>query len=213
MTKITKINSFNRRYYFCKKLGCVMGIEFPKLPYKKNALELVISQETLEYHYEKHHRGYFNALEKLIVGTSLDNKSLEEIIKSSEGDVFNNAAQVFNHTFYWNCMSPHKNRPDGEILKLINTSFGTLNDLKDAFIKHAVTLFGSGWCWLVQHKNTLLIENTSNAECIIRDGKRPLLICDVWEHAYYIDYRNDRRKYIENWWNIINWEFVNKNLE
>jgi len=190
-----------------------MIIEFPELPYKMDGLEPFISKETLEYHYGKHHKKYFTTLTGLIEGTDLENKSIEDIIKVSDGSVFNNAAQTFNHTLYWNCMTPGSpGKPTGDISDLINKNFGSFSIFKEEFSKDAATLFGSGWVWLLKDGDKLWIEKTANAGCPIRDDKNILLTCDVWEHAYYIDYRNARGKYVDAWWNLINWNFVSKNI-
>lgn len=184
------------------------------LPYSMEALEPEISRETLEYHYGKHHQSYATNLNKLIVGTEFENMSLEEIIMKSSGGIFNNAAQVFNHTFYWDCLAPKAGgEPIGKIAELINKEFGSFAEFKEKFSKTAVTTFGSGWAWLVKDKNGKLeIVSTSNAGNPMTDGKKPLLTCDVWEHAYYIDYRNARPSYVEKFWNLINWDFVSSNL-
>jgi Fe-Mn family superoxide dismutase len=187
---------------------------FPTLPYANNALVPHISQETIEYHYGKHHKAYVDNLNKLIPGTEYDNMSLEEIIKKASGAIFNNAAQVWNHTFYWNCLSPRGGgEPAGAVADAINKQFGSFAQFKEKFTGAATTLFGSGWAWLVKNADgSLAVEATSNAGNPLRDGKKPLLTCDVWEHAYYIDYRNARAKYVEAFWNLVNWQFVAKNL-
>ncbi|PMB54585.1 superoxide dismutase [Coxiella endosymbiont of Rhipicephalus microplus] len=196
-----------------------MVFELPSLPYKVNALEPYISQETLEYHYGKHHRTYVDKLNKLIKGTALEKRSLEEIIMQSNGSIFNNAAQSWNHTFYWHCMSPESTRnekptSDGDLALALKKQFGSLETFKAEFTHSANNHFGSGWTWLVQDKNgTLEVLNTVNAHNPMTEGKKPLLTCDVWEHAYYIDNRNDRPKYVNNFWNIVNWEFVTKNFQ
>lgn len=186
----------------------------PELPYPKNALEPHISAETLEFHHDKHHATYVKKLNKLLPGTGLEKASLEEIITSATGDVFNNAAQVWNHTFYWNCLNPDGGGvPKGALVKAIDQSFGGFKDFKERFTGSATSNFGSGWTWLVQNPDgTLEILNTSNAGNPLTDNKQPLLTCDVWEHAYYIDYRNARKKYLEAFWNLVNWEFVAQNL-
>lgn len=191
-----------------------MSIDLPPLPYEHNALEPYISKETIEYHYDKHHRGYVNKLNALIKGTALEKKTLEEIIKqTTDQSIFNNAAQVFNHTFYWNSMTAKKQEPNKKTIAALKKDFGSPEKFKEQFIQAATSLFGSGWVWLVQKKDgTLAIKQTSNAGCPIKDGEKPILTCDVWEHAYYIDYRNLRKKYVESWWNLINWDFVEKNL-
>ena len=190
-----------------------MAHELPALPYAMNALEPVISQETLEYHYGKHHNTYVTNLNNLIPGTEFEGMSLEDIIKKSSGGVFNNAAQVWNHTFYWNCLSPNGGgEPSGALGDAINSAFGSFEEFKAAFSKSAATNFGSGWTWLVKNPDgSVEIVNTSNAGTPIAEGKTALLTFDVWEHAYYIDYRNARPKYLEEIWKIVNWEFVSSN--
>jgi Fe-Mn family superoxide dismutase len=188
--------------------------ELPELPYSKNALEPHISAETLEYHYGKHHATYVEKLNKLIPGTEYENASLEEIIRQASGGLFNNAAQVWNHTFYWNCMSPDGGgEPQGGLARAIDDAFGSLEEFKDRFSEAAATNFGSGWTWLARNpQGQLEIINTGNAGNPMTENMQPLLSCDVWEHAYYIDYRNARPKYIEAFWNIVNWDFVAQNL-
>ena len=190
-------------------------IELPKLPYEMNALEPHISQKTLEFHYGKHHNGYVNNLNKLIAGTPFEDKSLEEIVKTSQGGMFNNAAQVWNHTFYWNCMTPNpkKTAPEGKLMDAIVSAFGSFEAFKEKFVNACVTLFGSGWAWLVADKDgKLSIVQTSNAQTPLTEGLKPLLVCDVWEHAYYLDYQNLRANYVNEFWSLINWEFVEKNF-
>ncbi len=191
-----------------------MSIELPALPYAMDALEPVISKETLEFHYGKHHQAYVTKLNDAIKGTDLENVDLEEIVKSSEGGIFNNAAQVWNHTFYWNCMAPNAGgEPTGKIAEAINDSFGSFEAFKEQFSQSAATLFGSGWAWLVQNKEGKLeITQEVNAGNPMTSGLKPLLTCDVWEHAYYVDYRNARPTYIESFWKLVNWEFVNQQL-
>ena len=191
-----------------------MSFELPALPYEKNALEPHISAETLEYHYGKHHNTYVVNLNNLIKGTEFEGKSLEEIIKTSTGGIFNNAAQVWNHTFYWHCLSPKGgNAPTGAVADAINKAFGSFEAFKEELTKSAVGNFGSGWTWLVKKADgSLAIVNTSNAATPLTSGDKPLLTVDVWEQAYYIDYRNARPKYLENFWALVNWEFVAKNL-
>lgn len=188
--------------------------KLPDLPYAKNALEPYISEETLEYHYGKHHQTYVNNLNNLTVWSDLDNEDLEDVIKNSEGGVFNNAAQVYNHTFYWNCLAPNAGwEAKGEIAELINRDFGSFEEFKEKFSTSAATNFGSGWTWLVKTpEDKLEIVNTSNAGTVITTDNKPLLVIDVWEHAYYIDTRNARPVYIEKFWNLVNWDFVNENL-
>jgi Fe-Mn family superoxide dismutase len=190
-----------------------MQHELPPLPYEKNALEPHISAETLEYHYGKHHQTYVTNLNKLVPGTEFENKSLEDIIKSASGGIFNNAAQVWNHTFYWNCLSPNGGgAPGGDLAQAINAAFGSFDAFKEKFSTSAATNFGSGWTWLVKNAGgSVEIVNTSNAGTPMTEGKTALLTCDVWEHAYYIDYRNARPKYVEAFWNLVNWDFVASN--
>ncbi len=186
--------------------------ELPPLPYAMNALAPHISQETLEYHYGKHHKTYVDNLNKLIPGTEFESLSLEDIIKKSSGGIFNNAAQVWNHTFYWNCLSPNGGgEPGGALAEAINKKFGSFASFKEQFTQCAVTTFGSGWAWLVKNPDgSLELVSTSNAGTPLTQGKTALLTCDVWEHAYYIDYRNARPKYVESFWNLVNWDFVAK---
>ena len=192
-----------------------MAIELPPLPYAQDALEPHISKETIEYHYGKHHNTYVVKLNGLIEGTPDAGKSLEDIIKGSSGGVFNNAAQVFNHTFYWNCLSPNGGgEPLGALADAIEDSFGSFEQFKAKFTESAVNNFGSGWTWLVENaEGKLAIFNTSNAGTPLTEpGVTPLLTVDVWEHAYYIDYRNLRPKYMEAFWALVNWDFVSQNL-
>ena len=191
-----------------------MEHKLPALPFEQDALEPIISKETLEYHYGKHHQAYVTNLNKLIAGTEFENMSLEEIILKSSGGIFNNAAQVFNHTFYWNCLAPKAGgEPAGKLAEAINQTFGSFAEFKDKFSQTAVGTFGSGWAWLVKDKDGKLeIVSTSNAGNPMTDGKQPLLTCDVWEHAYYIDYRNARATYVEKFWDLVNWNFVASNL-
>jgi Fe-Mn family superoxide dismutase len=185
-----------------------------KLPFAENALEPFISAETLQYHYRKHHTAYVNKLNELIKGTEFENMSLSAIIKSSEGAIFNNAAQVFNHSFYWQSLSASTSLPGSELLEKINNDFGSIDGLKEEFIKAGTTLFGSGWVWLAKDSNgKLILEQTSNANIPLNSNLLPLWVCDVWEHAYYIDYRNARQKYLEGFWEHINWDFAKKRFE
>ncbi|MDR0363399.1 MAG: superoxide dismutase [Fe] [Bacteroidales bacterium] len=188
--------------------------ELPELPYNHDALAPYISKETIEYHYGKHHATYVNNLNNLIKGADFEKMTLEEIIKKSQGGIFNNAAQVWNHTFYWNGLSPNGGgEPKGKLAKEIEKEFGSFEEFKEKFSAAAATLFGSGWAWLVKDREgKLKIIQTSNAENPITKGEKPLLTCDVWEHAYYIDKRNARPKYIEDFWNLVNWEFVEEQL-
>lgn len=192
-----------------------MAFELPALPYAKNALAPHISEETLEYHYGKHHQTYVTNLNNLVPGTEFEGLSLEQIIQKSSGGIFNNAAQVWNHTFYWNCLSPNGGgEPAGGLANAINRAFGSFEEFKEAFTKCAVTTFGSGWAWLVKNKDgSLALVSTSNAGCPLTEGQTPLLTCDVWEHAYYIDYRNARPAYLEAFWALVNWDFVSANFE
>jgi len=192
-----------------------MAIELPPLPYAQDALEPHISKETLDYHYGKHHNTYVVKLNGLIDGTPEADKSLEEIVKSSSGGVFNNSAQVWNHTFYWHCLSPNGGgEPSGAVADAINSAFGSFDEFKAKFTDSAVNNFGSGWTWLVKNADgSLAIVNTSNAATpLTDDGVTPLLTVDVWEHAYYIDYRNVRLDYMAAFWNLVNWDFVSSNL-
>jgi len=190
-----------------------MAFELMKLPYAETALEPYISAETVQYHYGKHHQGYVNKLNGLIAGTPYEGAPLLKIIRESDGAVFNNAAQVFNHDFYWKGLSPDPTEPSVELADMIDRDFGAMDAFKAAFLAEAAGLFGSGWAWLVlTGENTLAIEGTSNADTPVRRGGRPLLVCDVWEHAYYIDRRNVRPDYLESWWKLVNWRFASDNL-
>lgn len=192
-----------------------MAHELPPLPYAKDALEPHMSAETFEYHYGKHHKAYVDNLNKFIQGTEFENKSLEDIIKTSSGAIFNNSAQVWNHTFFWNCMAPNAGgEPTGAVAEAINKAFDSFDKFKEEFSASAVGNFGSGWTWLVKKPDgSVGIVNTSNAATPLTDeGVTPLLTVDVWEHAYYIDYRNARPKFLEAFWNLVNWDFVNKNF-
>ena len=186
----------------------------PPLPYSKSALEPHISAETFDYHYDKHHAAYITKLNTLIKGTKFEYMPLEEIILSSEGAVFNNAAQAWNHGFFWQCLSPQGGGEPGEKLKkMIEKKWGDLTAFKSEFEQSAVNNFGSGWTWLVQNKaGELEILNTSNADTPKTSGLKALLTLDVWEHAYYIDYRNSRPDFVKAFWNVINWDFAEKNL-
>ncbi|HJM82504.1 MAG TPA: Fe-Mn family superoxide dismutase [Nitrospinota bacterium] len=192
-----------------------MTHSLPELPYEKNALEPHISAETLEFHHGKHHNTYVLNLNKLIENTEYAEKSLEDIIKMAPaGGLFNNAAQVWNHTFYWNCLSPSGGgEPSGAVAEAISGAFGSFDTFKEKFSQKSITTFGSGWGWLVKNSDgTVGLESTSNAGNPMTNGQTPLLTCDVWEHAYYIDYRNARPKYLEAFWNLVNWDFVSSNL-
>lgn len=191
-----------------------MAHELPALPYDINALEPFISKETIEYHYGKHHAAYVKNLNGLITGTEFENSGLEEIIKKAKGGIFNNGAQVWNHTFYWNCMSPDGGgEPTAALMNAIKGDFGSFEAFKEQFSKAAATLFGSGWAWLVKSpQGKLEIVQESNAGNPLRNGLEPIMTCDVWEHAYYIDKRNLRPAYIEDFWKVIDWETIGKRL-
>ncbi len=191
-----------------------MSFQLPELPFDKNALAPHISEETLDYHHGKHHQAYVNNLNNLIAGTEFEGMALEDIIRKSEGGIFNNAAQIWNHTFFWNSLSPNSGgTPDGKVLEAITNNFGSFDEFKDKFSKAAVTLFGSGWAWLVKKEDGKLdIVQTSNAGTPLTSTDTPLLTIDVWEHAYYIDYRNARPKFIEHFWELANWDNVAKKL-
>ena len=192
-----------------------MAIELPALPYEKNALEPHISAETLEYHYGKHHKAYVDNLNKMIEGTEFADMALEDIIKKSQGGMFNNAAQVWNHTFYWNCLSPNGGgEPTGKLADAINAAFGDFATFKEEFTKTAIGTFGSGWAWLVQRPDgTVGLVSTSNAATPLTGEDTALMTCDVWEHAYYLDDQTLRPKYLENFWSLVNWDFIAKNLK
>ena len=191
-----------------------MEHKLPDLPWNKDALAPHISPETIEYHYRKHHKAYVDNLNKLIPGTEFEDMRLEDIIKKASGGIFNNAAQIWNHTFYWNCLSPKGgSEPSGEIADALAKSFGSFEKFKGQFTSAAVTLFGSGWSWLVKNADgSLSIEATSNAGTPLKEGKKALLTCDVWEHAYYIDYRNARAAYVDAFWKLVNWKFAEENF-
>ncbi|WP_252176515.1 superoxide dismutase [Fe] [Endozoicomonas sp. 4G] len=190
-----------------------MAFELPALPYARNALAPHISEETLDYHYGKHHKTYVDKLNGLVAGTELESKSLEDIIKTSEGGIFNNAAQIWNHTFYWNCLSPNGGgAPAGELADAINKAFGSFDEFVAAFNDKAVNNFGSSWTWLVKNSDgSVEIVNTSNAGTPLTTDQKPLLTCDLWEHAYYIDYRNVRPEYLKHFWELANWDFAAAN--
>ncbi|OGV34817.1 MAG: superoxide dismutase [Legionellales bacterium RIFCSPHIGHO2_12_FULL_35_11] len=193
-----------------------MTFTLPPLPYEMDALEPHISKETLEYHYGKHHNTYVVNLNKLVEGTPFADMAIEDLIKKSTGGIFNNAAQAWNHTFYWQCLSPNGgDEPTGKLADMINEAFGSFDSFKEEFSKTAITTFGSGWAWLVQDSNgKLKITSTSNAGTPMTTvGDVALLTCDVWEHAYYIDYRNARPNYLVAFWKLVNWNFVSQNLK
>ena len=187
-----------------------MAFELPSLPYAKSALAPHISEETLEFHHGKHHKTYVDNLNNLVPGTEYEGKSLEEIIKVSSGGIFNNAAQVWNHTFYWHCLSPDGGgEPTGELADAINETFGSFENFREEFTKTSVTTFGSGWGWLVKtNEGKLELASTIGAGNPMTEGKTPLLTCDVWEHAYYVDYRNARPAYLKAFWELVNWDYV-----
>lgn len=192
-----------------------MSFELPALPYEKNALAPHISEETLEFHYGKHHNAYVVNLNNLVKGTEFEGKSLEDVIKSSTGGVFNNAAQIWNHTFYWHSLSPAGGgEPTGAVAEAINSTWGSFEKFKEEFNKMAMGNFGSSWTWLVKKADgSVAIVNTSNAGTPITEaGVTPLITVDLWEHAYYIDFRNLRAKYLEAFWALVNWEFANTNI-
>ncbi len=187
-----------------------MKFELPELPYAADALEPTISKKTIEFHYGKHHQAYVNNLNNLVVGTEFENADLETIIKKANGGIFNNGAQVWNHTFYFMSFSPKGGgEPSGALAKAIDKTFGNFESFKEDFGKAAATLFGSGWAWLVKDaKGELKIVQTSNAANPMTQGLTPILTCDVWEHAYYLDYQNKRPDYIANFWKLIDWNLV-----
>lgn len=187
-----------------------MEHKLPELAFEKNALASSISEETIEYHYGKHHSTYVANLNKLIVGTEFETMSLEEICARATGPVFNHAAQHYNHSFYWKCLMPGKAKPSGSLAAAISRDFGSFDEFKEKFIASAAGNFGSGWTWLVKSGEKLVIVNTGNAAMPPLEDNRHLLVCDVWEHAYYIDYRNNRKAHLEALMNIINWDFVAK---
>ena len=196
-----------------------MPHQLPELPYAKDALAPVVSAETIDYHYGKHHQAYVNNLNNLVPNTRYEQMTLEEIVKASQGQasekpVFNNSAQVWNHTFYWHCLAPKAGgNPTGKIAAAIDKSFGSFADFKEKFSKAAAGAFGSAWAWVVKSPDGgIAIETTSNAGTPLATGKTAILTIDVWEHAYYIDYRNARPKYVEEYWKLVNWDFANKNF-
>ncbi len=192
-----------------------MAIELPALPFDRTALEPHISAETIDYHYGKHHRAYVDNLNKLIPGTEFESLALEDIIRRAQGAVFNNAAQVWNHTFYWNCLRPAGGgEPPAKLAEALVKAFGSVDKFKEEFTKTAIATFGSGWAWLVQRPDgSLGLASTPNAATPITGDDTPLLTCDVWEHAYYIDYRNARPKYVEMFWQLVNWDFAAERMK
>ena len=191
-----------------------MNFTLPPLPFAMDALEPFISKTCLEFHYGKHHQAYVNNLNALVPGTAFENADLNEIVIKSEGGIFNNAAQVWNHTFYWNCLSPDGGKlHKGDLSEAINLNFGSLDKFKEEFTKAASTLFGSGWAWLAKDESgKLLLSQESNAGNPLRKGFTPILCCDVWEHAYYIDKQNRRPDYIADFWKLLNWDFAEANF-
>ena len=191
-----------------------MAIELPALPYDRTALEPQISAETIDFHYSKHHQTYVTNLNNLIAGTEFESADLETIVRKSQGGLFNNAAQVWNHSFYWNCLKPNGGgAPTGKLAEAIDAAFGSFDAFKAEFTKTAIGTFGSGWAWLVQRADgSLALVSTSNAATPLTGTDKPLLTCDVWEHAYYVDYRNARPKYVEAFWNLVNWDFVSAQM-
>lgn len=195
-----------------------MAIELPPLPYKLDALEPYMSKKTLSFHYNKHHKHYVDTVNELIEGTALEGANLEDILWESvdhQGPIFNNAAQAWNHTFFWNCMTEKKSKPSTELKRTLAKTFGTWEDFQIEFQTQAKELFGSGWTWLVKDRSgKLVIKSMSNAGNPLAEiGETPLLTCDVWEHAYYLDTQNDRKKFLDNFWHVVDWEFVEANLE
>ena len=191
-----------------------MEHKLPDLPYAMDALQPHISKETLEFHYGKHHQTYVTNLNNLIKGTEFENMALEEIVKKSSGGMFNNSAQIWNHTFYWHCLKPNGGgQPSGALADAINKKFGSFDEFKKQFTQTCITTFGSGWGWLVKNADgSIELMSTSNAQSPMTSGKTALLTCDVWEHAYYVDYRNRRPDYVAAFWNLVNWDFVAKNF-
>jgi Fe-Mn family superoxide dismutase len=192
-----------------------MEFKLPQLPFGLDELSPMISRKTLEFHHGKHHQAYVNNLNNLIKGTKFENSDLETIVKESDGGIFNNGAQVWNHTFYFEAFAKNpKEEPTGELAKSIERDFGSFDSFKDTFSKTAATLFGSGWAWLVKDAyGNLEIIQESNAGTPLRNGYKPLLTCDVWEHAYYLDYQNRRPDYIEAFWNLVDWTVVENRFE
>jgi len=190
-----------------------MKHELMELPFGYDALEPHMSRETLTYHHDKHHQTYVTKLNGLIVGTKFESLSLVDIVKESDGGIFNNAAQIYNHDFFWNSITPNDTKMSTQLEKKIEDTFDSIDKFKEEFLTKATTHFGSGWVWLVLDKSqNLKIVSTTNAGVPLTKGLTPLLTCDVWEHAYYIDFRNVRPDYLSNWWSIINWDFVSQNL-
>lgn len=191
-----------------------MAFKLPPLPYEKGALEPHISKKTVEFHYGKHHQGYVTKVNNLTQGTEYENASLEDIIRKANGGIFNNGAQVWNHTFYWHCLNPNGGgKPAGKLKELIERDFGSFDTFKDEFTNAATTLFGSGWTWLSQtSEGKLIIEQRSNADNPLRDGLKPILTCDMWEHAFYLDRQNRKPEYLEAFWELVDWAAAEKRL-
>jgi Fe-Mn family superoxide dismutase len=190
-----------------------MPLALPKLPYALDALEPHLSRETLEFHYGKHHKKYVDTANQLIAGTDLDGLALDDMVQRATGKAFNNIAQVWNHNFYWKCLTPAEQEPPAELIQALERAFGDVDSFREDFTKAAAELFGSGWAWLVMNDDgSIEITTTKNGDTPITEGRLALLTCDVWEHAYYIDYRNDRANYLQHFWPLVNWEFVAENL-
>ena len=189
-----------------------MAFELPNLPYPKDALAPIMSAETLTFHHDKHHNAYVTKLNELIKGTPFEGKTLEEIVKTSSGGMFNQAGQHYNHSFFWECLTPKESEPTGELKKQIDAAFGDYKTFQTQFMDEGKKHFGSGWVWLVKKDGKLAITSTHDGDCALKHGDEPLLVCDLWEHAYYIDYRNERPKFLESIFKRINWAFVEKNL-
>lgn len=190
-----------------------MALTLPELPYDRNALVPHMSRETLDYHYAKHHKSYVDNGNKLIAGTEFEDMSLDDLVIKSSGKIFNNVAQVWNHNFFWLCLTPKSTAPSKKLTTALIKQFGGVDDFKKQFTEVALATFGSGWAWLVMNADgSLEITSTTGAGNPLTEGKKPLLTCDVWEHAYYIDYRNARPTYLEHFWALVNWQFVEKNL-
>ena len=190
-----------------------MAFTLPELPYAMDALEPHMSRETLEFHYGKHHKTYVDKANGMVPGTEFEGMSMEDIIRKSSGGVFNNVAQIWNHSFFWNCLTPGGSKPSDALASQLSAAFGGVDEFKSKFTETAIGTFGSGWAWLVKKSDgTLDIVSTSNAGNPLTDGHTPALTCDVWEHAYYIDHRNARPKFLEAFWALVNWDFVEQNL-
>jgi Fe-Mn family superoxide dismutase len=190
-----------------------MAIVLPELPYAVDALAPHMSRETLEFHYGKHHKKYVDTANQLIQGTDLEGLSLDDMVQRATGKTFNNIAQAWNHDFFWKCLTPKQQQPGGELAAALERAFGDVDSFREDFTKAAADLFGSGWAWLVMNDDgSLEITTTKNGDTPITDGRLALLTCDLWEHAYYIDYRNDRAKYLQHFWPLVNWQFVAANL-